>query len=177
MLSALSSITFPTSFPYDFMHLVYESLIKNLVLLWTSKFKHLDESTGKYQLTPPVWKAIGAATAASGTSIPGAFGARPQNIANSKYSCTADMWSFWILYIGPILLAKRFHKQKYYNHFVQLVVLINMCLQFEIKQQDIDFLQCGFQEWVLTYEKCVFFLKYSFLTECSYFHLQVLLPI
>lgn len=177
LLSALSSITFPTFFPFDFMHLIYKNLIKNLVLLWTCEFKHLDEGTGKHQLTPPVWKAIGAAKAVSGSSIPGVFGTHPWNIANDKYSCTADMWSFWILYIGPILLAKCFHKQKYYDHFVQLVVLINMCLQFEIKRQDINFLRHGFQEWVLTYEKCIFFIKCSFSTQGSYLHLQVLLSI
>jgi hypothetical protein len=42
LLSALSSLSFPISFPYDFMHLICTNLIPNLILLWTRKFKDLD---------------------------------------------------------------------------------------------------------------------------------------
>jgi hypothetical protein len=31
LLSYLPSLSFPKSFPFDFMHLIYENLIKNLV--------------------------------------------------------------------------------------------------------------------------------------------------
>ncbi|RDB24679.1 hypothetical protein Hypma_008169 [Hypsizygus marmoreus] len=89
LLLCLSSISFPQSFPCDFMHLIYENLIKNLVLLWTRNFKDLDEGTGSYELNPTVWKAIGAATAASSSTIPSAFGARPPNVTEDKTSCTA----------------------------------------------------------------------------------------
>ena len=153
LLSHLSAITFPTSFPYDFMHLIYENLIKNLVLLWTGQFKGLDEGSGEYELNPGVWEAIGAATAASGKTVPGVFGARPRNVADDKTTCTADMWSFWLLYIGPVLLAKRFRRRAYYDHFVNLVILINICLQFEITREEISFLRHGFKEWVEKYEE------------------------
>ena len=39
LLSTLSALSFPTSFPYDFMYIVWENLIPNLVLLWTGQFK------------------------------------------------------------------------------------------------------------------------------------------
>ncbi|KAJ7468888.1 hypothetical protein B0H11DRAFT_1402930 [Mycena galericulata] len=42
LLSYLGSISFPRSFPFDFMHLIWENLIKNLILLWTGGFKGLD---------------------------------------------------------------------------------------------------------------------------------------
>lgn len=162
LLSHLSAITFPTSFPFDFMHLIYKNLIKNLVLLWTGEFKGLDEGDGQYELTLGIWKAIGAGSAALGSSIPGVFGAHPRNVADDKSTCTADMWSFWILYIGPVLLARRFRKQKYYDHFVKLVILINMCLQFTIKRRDIKYLREGFKDWVLLYEEYVSVTAFSF---------------
>src|ERR1700683_4599866 len=37
LLSTLSSLAFPTSFPYNFMHMIWENLIPNLVLFWTSQ--------------------------------------------------------------------------------------------------------------------------------------------
>jgi len=64
LLSHLSSLTFPTSFPFDFMHLIYKNLLKNLIQLWTGQFKGLDEGDGSYEFNPKVWEAIGTATAA-----------------------------------------------------------------------------------------------------------------
>ena len=41
ILSCISSITFPSSFPFDFMHLIWENLIPNLIEFWTGTFKSL----------------------------------------------------------------------------------------------------------------------------------------
>jgi thiol-disulfide isomerase/thioredoxin len=157
LLSHLSSLFFPTSFPLDFMHLIFENLIKNLVLLWTCKFKDVDAGSGSYELSPEVWEAIGEATAASGATIPSAYGARPQNVAQDKSACTADSWSFWALYLGPVLLRNRFRRDKYYDHFIELIKLINLCLQFEISHEDIETIRAGFITWVEGYEKYVYY--------------------
>ena len=135
------------------MHLVFENLIKNLVLLWTGYFKDLDEGSGEYVISPSVWEAIGQATAVSGSTIPSAYGARPQNIAQDKSQINADSWSFWSLYLGPVLLRGRFKSQRYYNHFVDLAKLINLCLQFQITKEEISQIRVGFQKWVETYER------------------------
>ena len=123
LLSYLTSLSFPLSFPFDFMHLVFENLIKNLVLLWTGNFKDLDEGSGDYVLSPRVWEAIGEATAASGSTIPSAYGSWPQNVAQDKSQINADSWSFWTLYLGPVLFRGRFISVRYYLHFI--VSLLN----------------------------------------------------
>jgi len=74
ILSYLPSLTFPVSFPYDFMHLIWENLVKNLVLHWTGSFKGLDDGDKSYSVPKAIWEAIGAATAAAGSSIPSAYG-------------------------------------------------------------------------------------------------------
>ena len=104
LLSFLHSLSFPCSFSYDFMHLIWENLIKNLVLLWTGEFKGLDKGNEVYELDKTVWEVVGEGTAASGSTIPSAYGARVPNVAQDKSGCTTDMWSFWTLYLGPILL-------------------------------------------------------------------------
>jgi hypothetical protein len=43
LLSNIKSLFFPLSFPYDFMHLIWENVILNVISLWTGKFKGLDE--------------------------------------------------------------------------------------------------------------------------------------
>lgn len=151
VLSTLSSVSFPISFPFDFMHLIYENVLKNLILLWTGDYKGLDSGTRSYELK--FWDVIGAASAASGETIPGAFGARLQNVANDKALCTADMWSFWMLYLGPILLSKKFEREIYYTHFIGLVKLVNLCLQFELFCRDVAIIHSGFQDWVKKYEQ------------------------
>jgi len=153
IFSYIKSLSFPHSFPYDFMHLIWENLIPNLVLFWTGEFKGLDEGVGEYQLLPKVWQAVGAAAAAAGSTIPSAFGIRPPNPATHRYSYSAEAWSFWALYLGPVLLRRRFRRQRYYTHFIKLVKLLQMCLQFEITTEEIQIIRGGFIEWVKEYEK------------------------
>ena len=56
------------------------------------------------------------------------------------------MWSFWTLYLGPILLRRCFRRPKYYTHFIHLVHLLNICLQFEITDDEIEEVRMGFVE-------------------------------
>ena len=74
-------------------------------------------------------------------------------MAQDKSGCTTDMWSFWTLYLGPILLWNRFQNATYYKHFIKLVVLLNICLQFEITDEEIGTLREGFIKWVQEYEE------------------------
>lgn len=156
ILSFLDSLDFPSSFPYDFMHLIWENVIPNLVLHWTGEYKGLDSGREPYQLSSAVWEAVGEKTASAGSTIPSAYGARVPNIAKERYLLSAEMWSFWSLYLGPILLRNRFHRPKYYCHFIQLVQLLNICLKFEIKDSEIEHLRRGFINWVKEYERCAY---------------------
>lgn len=133
------------------MHLIYENLIKNLVKFFTGMFKGVDHEDQDNYLSKSVWDAIGEATAHSGSTIPSAYGARPQNVANSSPQCTADAWSFWALYLGPVLLQHCFKNNNVYNPFIKLVQLINMCLQFTIDKDQIETIHTGFQNWVHEY--------------------------
>ena len=117
--------------------------------------KGLDPGNEDYILDPKVWEAIGKATADSGSTIPSAFGARPPNVAHDKTSTTADSWSFWMLYLGPILLRHRFSKQEYFTHFVEFSKLVHLCLKFELDRSEIEDIRAGFQKWVRDYERYV----------------------
>jgi hypothetical protein len=153
ILSHLYSLSFPLSFPYNFMHLIWENLIPNLVLFWTGNFKGLDEGTGEYKLQPKVWEAIGAATTAAGATIPSVFGTRPPNPATNKAAYSAEAWSFWTMYLGPVLLRRRFRNDRCYKHFIELVKLLQICLQFEISTEEVQTMRKGFIKWVEDYEK------------------------
>lgn len=163
IFSYLSTIGWPGSFPYDFMHLIWEDLMKgHLIPLWTGEFKGLDQGRESYEFSKSVWDAIGEATATSGSTIPSAYGPRPANIAKDRKYYNADAWSFWTIYLGPVLLRRRFSKPRYYKHFVELVKLLQICLQFEYSEDDKCKVREGFIEWVRQYERCATFTNFIF---------------
>lgn len=154
-LFLLGSVRFPTSFPFDFMHLIFENLVPNLLQHYTGDFKGLDTGTETYELPKGVWEAIGDAAAWSGDTIPSSFGARMPNIFTERSSMMAETWSFWITYLGPILLRDRFSDVVYYNHFLKLSHIVRLCMSYEMKRSDIHLIRSGFIEWVQEYKKSV----------------------
>ena len=117
LLSSLCSLSFLTSFPYDFKHLIWTNLIPYLTLLWTGKFKDLDHDREDYMLAPSVWDAISKATFDAGKTIPAVFGSRIPNIASGKAQMIVETYSIWTLYLTPILLKGRFPNPHYYKNW------------------------------------------------------------
>ena len=66
---------------------------------------------------------------------------------------TAETWSIWILYLGPILLRDRFSNPVYYEHFVELSRLVHLCISYEMQRSDIILIRNGFIKWVQEYER------------------------
>ena len=154
LLSALASLRFPQSFPYDFMHLVWENLIPNLVLFWSGCYKGMDEGQ-PYVLDPHIWQVVGSTSAEASKTIPSSFGAPIPDPAKDRSYFTSSTWSMWSLFIAPTVLRGRFPEARYYKHFCALVRILNLCLQFEISDEDINEIEAGIRQWVLDYERCV----------------------
>jgi hypothetical protein len=93
ILSFLDSIALPQSFPFDFMHIAWENVIKTLVAHWTGEFKSLDQGVECYELGK-AWKTIGAIGASSGPTIPSAYGPQIPDVAQKGSYMSADMWTF-----------------------------------------------------------------------------------
>ena len=66
------------------MHLFLENLTKNLMNLWTGKFKGLDVGSEDYEIAPAVWEEIGRETAAAVKDIPADFVRALRNIADEQ---------------------------------------------------------------------------------------------
>ncbi|CCO37326.1 hypothetical protein BN14_11481 [Rhizoctonia solani AG-1 IB] len=139
------------SFPYDFMHLIYENLVPNLIQHWTGTFKHLDQGSEHYVLTLAQWIAIGVETAAATRTTPGSFVGTLPNIAQDQSLYTAEAYGFWIQYIAPIVLKGRL-SNKYYQHVLDLRAILDLCLQFEIPMEQIDELELWIIRWVADYK-------------------------
>ncbi|KAG2045323.1 hypothetical protein BDR03DRAFT_930275 [Suillus americanus] len=120
------------------MHIIWENTVKNLVLLWTGGFKGIDTGRESYELGLEVWEAICKAMAGLGGTLPVVYCTRPPNLITERSACTADTWSFWTQYLGPVLLHQKFSKAKYYKQFVKLVKMLHVCLQFKHTSQDVE---------------------------------------
>jgi hypothetical protein len=152
-LSRLSSLSFPISFPHDFMHVIFENIIPMLVSIWTNDFKGMDSGREDYVIQSTVWDAIGLACSMSGDTIPSAFGCRVPNIAKERYCFIAESWLLFTSLLAPVVLRRRFSKQIYFTHFLSLVRLINTCLKMELSTADIKTIRDGFAKWVVDYER------------------------
>ncbi|KAF7343660.1 hypothetical protein MSAN_01987300 [Mycena sanguinolenta] len=143
----VKSLQFPRSFPYDFMHLIWENLVPNLILLWTNEFKGLDKGSEDYTIDKAIWGGNRA------------FGARVPNLAKGGSQVSAEMYSIWTQFIGPTRLRHVFKDIKYYDHFILLVQIINICLQFSITRVQIQWLRDKIPLWVQDYER--FYYQYN----------------
>lgn len=116
ILAALSSLEFPTCFPYDFMHLIWENVVKGLISLWTGELKPLKPDNNQpYRIKKNVWSAIGKATVEVGSTMPSAFGCRVPNIAERQCDFSAEAYSNWTTFLAPVLL-REFLNDEYYDH-------------------------------------------------------------
>lgn len=135
------------------MHLVFENTLPNMIKHWTNKFKGFDDALQPWNLDSTVWSAIWEASKNAGSTIPAAYGPRMPNTPADAIRWTSSQISFWAQYLAPTLLRRRFKFPRYHTHFVQLIKLINLCLQYKLKLTDIQLIREGFAKWVLDYEK------------------------
>lgn len=157
-LARLSSLDFPASFPHDFMHAIFENVIPTLIDLWTHsgrRFSNFGTGRENYVLAADVWKDIGLACAQSGSTIPSAFGCRVPNLAQERAQTTAESTLLFATLLAPALLRHQFKSRVYYTHFIELVRLINLCLDFELPRRDLRTVREGFAKWVKDYERSV----------------------
>ncbi|TFK95264.1 hypothetical protein BDV98DRAFT_644656, partial [Pterulicium gracile] len=103
------SIRFPTSFPYNSMHLFWENLFPNLISIWTSDFKGFDKSDKGFYLSDAVWKAVGTAGVDACKTMPSAFRSKILNVSTKEvYSMSAKMWLFTTCTLAQYLLKSLF---------------------------------------------------------------------
>lgn len=152
LLSVLPTILFPDSFPYNFMHLLWENMVPNLQELCTGKFKGMDVGNFDYTIDSDNVNIIGNLGEKASAYLPYAFGAQPPNWGRDKASWTAKSCSFWTIFLVPVLLKGRLPAE-YYNHFIDLVKLINMCLEYKMDRSKIQLLRDGFADWIMRYKE------------------------
>jgi hypothetical protein len=117
LLYQIPSLSFPNSFPYNFMHLIFENICPMLINHWTSTgiFKGCQPVDPGYQIALHIWEQIGSEMTEAYKTIPSDFVGAMPDISKSKYK--AQYRSFWMLHIRLTLLRGRFPNEKFYKHY------------------------------------------------------------
>jgi len=152
----VNSMDFAQGIPWDFMHLLYENVVKNLVYLWKGKFKGLDEGTQDYIISKHIWKQIGQETVATIRDVPSAFVRSLGNIHDDQANYTAEGWAFWFMYLAPFLLKNRLNDHCF-RHMCQLIEIMKTCIQFTLQYDEINALEDQIITWVQAYERLVLY--------------------
>ena len=155
VLRRVGSIDYARSVPWEWMHVFLENIVPTLIDFWTGRFKGLDVGSESYEIAPHIWERIGEETTSAVPFIPAAFVRRLANIANDRSLFTAEAWSFWFMYIAPIVLKDRFQNKKYYDHMLLLVTLMHKMVKFALTTREVDEIEDGLIRWVTLYERCV----------------------
>ncbi|EIW75661.1 hypothetical protein CONPUDRAFT_29353, partial [Coniophora puteana RWD-64-598 SS2] len=151
LLAAISSVSVPDSFPFDFMHLI-SNIMTTLVAHWTGVFKDLGGEGEAYFISQEDWSRIGQACKTSGDTIPSAFGSRVPDVASEQWQFKTENWFTFLTFLAPALLHGRL-ASPYYKHFLKFVNIFNLCLSYVLYDDDIEELRRGCVNWVNEYER------------------------
>ncbi|CAE6402042.1 unnamed protein product, partial [Rhizoctonia solani] len=166
ILDCIPSIQRPSSYPHEFMHLFLLNHGKGLVQLWIGEYPGIsDAGTGKYLISRAVLTVIGTETEGATYLLPAKFVRPMPNIATGMHLYTAESWSFWLIYIGPVVLRGRLPR-KYYDHYLQLVRILKCLLNLENTTQRIQELKEEIIEYVEQFEEYYYQYDYDRLSVC-----------
>ena len=109
------------------MHLLFENIMKALLAAWAGTYK-MGNITNGYQVRlqdeydigdrSTSWKAMSREVASSNALVPSSIASRVQDM-DSRGWWTAETYSYFLLFLGPIILKDRL-PPAYFKHFLQL---------------------------------------------------------
>lgn len=153
ILAKPPGIHFTYSFPFDLMHLLINTFGNYTTFIGSPTYKDFGAGTKSYIINKKIWKEIGATTKQASATIPAQFGKAVPNIAEERFYFTAETYLVWYTLYAPILLRGRFLRDRYYDHLMRFVSIVNRLLQFKSTKAERDQLRQDIVTWYNEYEK------------------------
>ncbi|KAF8749189.1 hypothetical protein RHS01_10234 [Rhizoctonia solani] len=122
--------------------------------------------TARVGLADDLRKKYGTKTVGATNLIPAKFIRPFPNIESSRHLYTSELWSFWLIYIGPVVLRGRL-PQKYYSHYLKFVQILKCLLQLENTTRRIKQLKEEVIEYVEEFEEYYYQYDYDRLSVCQ----------
>ncbi|CCO34038.1 hypothetical protein BN14_08130 [Rhizoctonia solani AG-1 IB] len=166
ILDRIPSLSRPSSYPHEFMHLFLLNHGPALFSLWTNTHSGIsDAGHEQYLISHADLVLIGTETVGATYLIPAKFIRPFPNIESSRHLYNAELWSFWLIYIGPVVLCGRL-SQKYYKHYLKFVQILKCLLQLENTTHRIKQLKQEIVEYVEEFEEYYYQYDYDRLSVC-----------
>ncbi|KAF8755894.1 Transposase family tnp2 [Rhizoctonia solani] len=166
ILDRIPSLSRPASYPHEFMHLFLLNHGPALFSLWTNTHSGISDSgREQYLISHSDLVLIGTETVGATNLIPAKFIRPFPNIESSRHLYTSELWSFWLIYIGPVVLRGRL-PQKYYSHYLKFVQILKCLLQLENTTRRIKQLKEEVIEYVEEFEEYYYQYDYDRLSVC-----------
>lgn len=157
---SIGSIDFPASFPVDFMHLMLENVMKQLLQLWDGTFKAQSQmKDARAKETPPYvvpakkgWDEVDLAVLGSAKLIPWKMSGTLTSVS-SRWRWTADNHLFFLLTLGPIVL-KSYLPPRYFDHFLDLSEMTKILVGVQVdRESQLPFIRNGLHRWVMQFDE------------------------
>lgn len=152
---AVGSILFPWSFPPDIMHIFFENVMKQLLTAWEGKYKTgtQEERAGDgFVIAEEAWASMSRDILLSNTTVPTQLARTFNAPLETRGTWTADTYAYFLLFLGPIVLANRL-PDLYYAHFLKLSAMARRITKTALTRKEIADLQTGLGDWVVDCER------------------------
>ncbi|KAK4690203.1 hypothetical protein P7C70_g9653, partial [Phenoliferia sp. Uapishka_3] len=151
IVAELPGVDLVDSMVLELMHLFFENIVKNLLLLWKGAYKG---HRGPFVLPKEMWDLIDEEILLSFNFIPASFGRRMPAPGEHLTWFTAEDFSTFLLLVGPAVLFNRL-PTPYYNNFLALRDITRQLFAFSIPRADVlpgGRLDVDIKNWYQTYE-------------------------
>jgi hypothetical protein len=161
LLAVIGSISFPWSFPIDMMHALFENIMKGFLDVWKgpeTKRRAPDGSTlpdDPFVISKANWNAMAVQIMSSNSKVPSTMASRIHDLDNRGF-WTAESYSYFAMFLGPIVLKDRL-ADEYYVNFLRFSHLVRTLIAVEIELDSLEDFEMEVGEWVKEFERCVVF--------------------
>jgi hypothetical protein len=142
------------------MHVLCENVMPQLLSLWQGNYKTaqtLGDAKARHQdgfvLSKKTWATITKEIASSNRTTPARTAPRVGNITKKSF-WTAETYSYFLMFLGPVVLRGRL-PAPYYAHFVLLSEIAKQITSQEISVEELTMLDRQIVSWVKAFEKYV----------------------
>jgi len=168
LLSELQSIIFPESIPFDVMHLIHLSFVRDLMNLISGNYfgessRHLNQKTAL--MSAKEWEALGVDMAK--IRAPMTLGRKPENIQKYiKSFKAAELDVFLIYYLLPLIRGRV--KEDEYIALTRLVFAVHLATDYEVLRTDVSEIQTHLGKFIHWFYKKFYRGDSELLPVCKY---------
>ncbi|KDQ05686.1 hypothetical protein BOTBODRAFT_122380 [Botryobasidium botryosum FD-172 SS1] len=154
----LSSLKFPTSFPFGMAHLVCLNVVKRLVEHATDNFASVPNKGQPYAIPSHTWKSLSRQLAEATATVPACYGKAFKDLSSEIGFMVSEDWLNFLLYASEPVFATAYtspQSKPCLELWKLLAEVVEESIQYSIKRKAIAEIRTKIQKFVTEYERFV----------------------